>query len=229
MSDKKTVSRRSFLKGLGATATVAATGVPIKTGPDKLTTMSNAVKSLSNERLMLRNQLTALNLRSSAGFKGGYPAFLADMVKNKEITKAFADKARRFFNNPEERKNLRLETQKKIDRVKEEKDKKLSALRTYANKNNSSVFVYGSGEIEKLKEGQKLEGYNKKTGAPIITTAEYRKSNKGTNKPKVKGGGGSRGADGIIRGLGSDFDEMFTRNRFGNTDYRKGGLFRKNK
>ena len=80
-----------------------------------------------------------------------------------------------------------------------------------------------------------------------ITSAAYRKKQKqqtrgsrggggksatdlGIKTPtKVKGGGGSRGADGIIRGLGSDFDELFTRSRFGNTDYRKGGLFRKNK
>ena len=64
----------------------------------------------------------------------------------------------------------------------------------------------------------------------MISTPESRSKNKNTKTPtKVKGGGGSRGADGIIRGLGSDFDELFTRNRFGNTDYRKGGLFRKNK
>jgi hypothetical protein len=230
MSDKKTISRRSFLKGLGATAAVATTGVPIKTGPDKLTTMSNAVKSLTNKSLMLQNQLTALDLNSSRGFAGGYSAFLADMVKNKEITKAFADKARKAFSNSEERKNLRFETQKQSEKIREEKDKKLSSLRDYATKNHPSVFIMGSGDIQKLKEGQKLEGYRSNTGVPTISTPEGRSKKKNTKTPtKVKRGGGSRGADGIIRGLGSDLDAIFTRNRFGNTDYRQGGLFRKNK
>jgi uncharacterized membrane-anchored protein YhcB (DUF1043 family) len=228
MSDKNTISRRSFLKGLGATATVAATGVPIKTGPDKLTTMSNAVKSLHTKSNLLGNQLTALNQNYSRGFAGGYSAFLADMVEKKEITKAFADKARKLVNNSEERAKLRLEIKQKQDKVWEQREKKLSSLRDYASKNHPSVFIMGSGDVKNLEKGQKLEGYRSNTNIPVISTPEGRNKKKNT-KPKVKGGGGSRGEDGIIRGLGSDLDAIFTRNRFGNTDYRKGGLFRKNK
>tara|TARA_A100001391_G_C4814656_1_gene209566 strand:- start:164 stop:361 length:198 start_codon:yes stop_codon:yes gene_type:complete len=50
MTDKK-VTRRSFLKGLGATAAVAATGVPTGAGKktDPLKTMLNQLKKLDKD------------------------------------------------------------------------------------------------------------------------------------------------------------------------------------
>tara|TARA_X000001388_G_C2189595_1_gene106967 strand:+ start:114 stop:815 length:702 start_codon:yes stop_codon:yes gene_type:complete len=198
MSDK-TISRRGFLKGLGATVAAAATtGVPIKTGPDKLTTMSNAVKSLTEKRVMLRNQLTALDLKSSSGFKGGYSAFLTDMVKNKEIPKAFADKARKAFLNTEKRRELKLVTNKSMDKVKEERNKKLASLREYASKKHPSVFIMGSGEIQKLKKGQRLESYKGGRGeTPVISTPESRLKQKQKQQTRGGRGGGGKSATGL--------------------------------
>ena len=55
--------------------------------------------------------------------------------------------------------------------------------------------------------------------------SELRQEAKKLKLSIAKGGGGSRGEDGIIRGLGSDLDpKSLIKSAKGATDYRKGGM-----
>jgi hypothetical protein len=230
------------LKGLGATVAAATTGVPTGAGKkqDPLKNMLNQLKKLDAKSGAQQALVRELRRPPTDYNKYISRKVIQSFLKNKSITQNFANKISNLLNKaPNERKAFITE----FDSKEDTRSKKVNTIRNkaieYTKKNKIPVVVNANGTTRPLdlKAGEEVV-YKKIPNHPHnavmanITSAAYRKKQKQkqqTRVGRVGSGGGSRGADGIIRGLGSDFDELFTRNRFGNTDYRKGGLFRKNK
>lgn len=241
MANEKKISRRSFLKGAAAAGAVAATGIPTKAGPDKLTRMSNAVKAIREKQNGLYRQIDAMSpvrLANDGRTPGRtYAEKITKMAERGEIPKRFVKQAiKAATGDTSLRKKIRSELEAKIKALNEPQKKALEAVRNYAAKNHPNVFIQGSGEVKQLEKGQRLEKYEKmgpnSAGIPVISTPESRAKQKQEQKTKpkpkpkpkpksaVKGGRGGAGAGRDEAGVHTIFEGP----KIVKTDYRKGGM-----
>lgn len=243
MADEKKISRRSFLKGAAAAGAVAATGIPTKAGPDKLTRMSNAVKAIREKQNGLYRQIDAMSpvrLASDPTTPGrSYAEKITKMAERGEIPKRFVKQAiKAATGDTSLRKKIRSELEAKIKALNEPQKKALEAVRNYAAKNHPNVFIMGSGDVKRLEKGQRLEKYEKmgpnSAGIPVISTPESRAKQKQEQKTKpkpkpkpkpksaVKGGRGGAGAGRSEEGVHTVFEgpKLVKVEK----DYRKGGM-----
>lgn len=196
MADENKISRRSFLKGAAAAGAVAATGIPTKAGPDKFTTM---LKDLKKDFKAIQK----LEARSHA--LGSHPAGIRGMIERGEITKSFANRILPLLGpDPtgeklKEKKKFRAQFQEQYKQLVPAYNKKLDSTRNYAEKNNKMVSISGTGDVTKLKPGEKAvyekakgmagyraKGYVGEGVIPQITTADFRAAKKAHEKKTGK-------------------------------------------
>ena len=238
MTDKK-VTRRSFLKGLGATAAVAATGVPTGAGKktDPLKTMLNQLKKLdkdSGAKFALFREVKRMQREPTRLNKNLAQQVVNNFLKDKKITQNFANKIVALLNGTsEERKKFmsafNSEEDKRIKKANEIREKAIK----YTQKKNLPVVVNLDGTLRQLdrKKGEqvvykRIPG-NKQGGVmPRITSESYRKNQEKFKKEakkrklpiRLRGAGSAAGEDGVHKIFeGPQLIKM-------EKDYRKGGM-----
>lgn len=238
MTDKK-VTRRSFLKGLGATAAVAATGVPTGAGKktDTLKTMLNQLKKLdkdSNAKFALVREVKRMQREPTRYNKSLAEKVVNNFLKDKSITQNFANRIVALLNGTrEERKKFisayNSEEDKRLKKANEVRKKAIK----YTQKNNLPVVVNLDGTLQQLdrKKGEqvvykRIPG-NKQGGVmPRITSESYRKNQEKFKKEakkrklpiRLRGAGSAAGEDGVHKIFeGPPLIKM-------EKDYRKGGM-----
>lgn len=238
MTDKK-VTRRSFLKGLGATAAVAATGVPTGAGKktDPLKTMLNQLKKLNKDsgaKFALFREVKRMQREPTRLNKNLAQQVVNNFLKDKKITQNFANKIVALLNGTsEERKKFmsafNAEEDKRFKKANEIREKAIK----YTQKKNLPVVVNLDGTLRQLdlNKGEqvvykRIPGNKQGAVMPSITSESYRK-----NQEKYKKEAKKRKLPIRRRGVGSAADEDGVHKIFEGPkiikiekDYRKGGM-----
>ena len=233
MTDKK-VTRRSFLKGLGATAAVAATGVPTGAGKktDPLKTMLNQLKKLNKDsgaKFALFREVKRMQREPTRLNKNLAQKVVNDFLKDKKITQNFANKIVALLNGTtEERKKFisafDSEEDKRFKKANEIREKAIK----YTQKKNLPVVVNLDGTLRQLnqKKGEqvvykRIPGNKQGAVMPSITSESYRKKQeKDKKKPpiRLRGAGSAAGENGVHKIFeGPQLIKI-------QKDYRKGGM-----
>lgn len=233
MTDKK-VTRRSFLKGLGATAAVAATGVPTGAGKktDPLKTMLNQLKKLNKDsgaKFALFREVKRMQREPTRLNKNLAQKVVNNFLKDKKITQNFANKIVALLNGTtEERKKFisafDSEEDKRFKKANEIREKAIK----YTQKKNLPVVVNLDGTLRQLnqKKGEqvvykRIPGNKQGAVMPSITSESYRKKQeKDKKKPpiRLRGAGSAAGENGVHKIFeGPQLIKI-------QKDYRKGGM-----
>lgn len=235
MTDKK-ITRRSFLKGLGAATAVAATGVPTGAGKktDPLKTMLNQLKNLDKEtsaKFALYREVKRMQREPTTRNKNLAQKVVNNFLKDKKVTQNFANRIVTLLNGTQqERKKFIID----FDSEEEKRFKKANELREkaikYTQKKNLPVVVNMDGTLRQLNQnkGEQVVYKRNKQGSvlPIITSEAYRKKQEKDKKARKKrkppirlrGAGSAAGEDGVHKIFeGPQLIKI-------EKDYRKGGM-----
>ena len=232
-----TVTRRSFLKGLGATAAVAATGVPTGAGKktDPLKTMLNQLKKLNKDstaKFALFREVKRMQREPTRLNKNLAQKVVNDFLKDKKITQNFANKIVALLNGTsEERKKFmsafNAEEDKRFKKANEIREKAIK----YTQKKNLPVVVNLDGTLRQLDQNKgeqvvykRIPGNKQGAVMPSITSESFRKKQEKNKERKKKlairlrGAGSAAGEDGVHKIFeGPQLIKI-------EKDYRKGGM-----
>ena len=238
MTDKK-ITRRSFLKGLGAATAVAATGVPTGAGKktDPLKTMLNQLKNLNKEtsaKFALYREVKRMQREPTTRNKNLAQKVVNNFLKDKKVTQNFANRIVALLNGTsEERKKFmsafNAEEDKRFKKANEIREKAIK----YTQKKNLPVVVKADGTLRQLDQNKgeqvvykRIPGNKQGAVMPSITSESYRKKQEKYKKERKKrkipirlrGAGSAAGEDGVHKIFeGPQLIKI-------EKDYRKGGM-----